>query len=220
MATSNVSSFLSVIGQGVKPNMFNVDIQFPAGFSDVIAADFAVSSLGNTNTASEIELSSILCKSAAFPGSNLGVIEVPFRGRTVKIAGDRTFDTWTATFFNDKNFKIRALFEAWANSINTHADNTAPRFLPNEGQGGYMANLFVTQMEKDASPTGGAIRTYQLHHCFPTNVSAIDLAYDSNDQIEEFTVEWQYSFFTAAKSMEGSPTPASKRKGVADGIIK
>ena len=184
MATSNVSSFLSVIGQGVKPNMFNVDIQFPAGFSDVIAADFAVSSLGNTNTASEIELSSILCKSAALPGSNLGVIEVPFRGRTVKIAGDRTFDTWTATFFNDKNFKIRALFEAWANSINTHADNTAPRFLPNEGQGGYMANLFVTQMEKDASPTGGAIRTYQLHHCFPTNVSAIDLAYDSNDQIE------------------------------------
>ena len=219
MATSNVSSFLSVIGQGVKPNMFNVDIQFPAGFSDVIAADFAVSSLGNTNTASEIELSSILCKSAALPGSNLGVIEVPFRGITVKIAGDRTFDTWTATFFNDKNFKIRALFEAWANSINTHADNTAPRFLPNEGTGGYMANLFVTQMEKDASPTGGAIRTYQLHHCFPTNVSAIDLAYDSNDQIEEFTVEWQYSYFTAEKAKGGSTIPASTRDDISDGKV-
>ena len=64
------------------------------------------------------------------------------------------------------------------------------------------------------------MRTYKLHHCFPTNVSAIDLAYDSNDQIEEFTVEWQYSFFTAAKSMEGSPTPASTREGVSDGIIK
>jgi len=219
MATSNVSSFLSVIGQGVKPNMFNVDIQFPAGFSDAIAADFAVSSLGNTNTASEIELSSILCKSAALPGSNLGVIEVPFRGRTVKIAGDRTFDTWTATFFNDKNFKIRALFEAWANSINTHADNTAPRFLPNEGTGGYMANLFVTQMEKDASPTGGAIRTYQLHHCFPTNVSAIDLAYDSNDQIEEFTVEWQYSYFTAEKAKGGSTIPASSRDDISEGKV-
>ena len=219
MATSNVSSFLSVIGQGVKPNMFNVDIQFPAGFSDVIAEDFAVSSLGNTNTASEIELSSILCKSAALPGSNLGVIEVPFRGRTVKIAGDRTFDTWTATFFNDKNFKIRALFEAWANSINTHADNTAPRFLPNEGTGGYMANLFVTQMEKDASPTGSAIRTYQLHHCFPTNVSAIDLAYDSNDQIEEFTVEWQYSYFTAEKAKGGSTIPASNRDEISQGKV-
>ena len=219
MATSNVSSFLSVIGQGVKPNMFNVDIQFPAGFSDVIAEDFAVSSLGNTNTASEIELSSILCKSAALPGSNLGVIEVPFRGRTVKIAGDRTIDTWTATFFNDKNFKIRALFEAWANSINTHADNTAPRFLPNEGTGGYMANLFVTQMEKDASPTGSAIRTYQLHHCFPTNVSAIDLAYDSNDQIEEFTVEWQYSYFTAEKAKGGSTIPASNRDEISQGKV-
>ena len=60
-----------------------------------------------------------------------------------------------------------------------------------------MANLFVTQLEKDDTATGSAIRTYQLHHCFPTNVSAIDLAYDSNDQISEFTVEWQYSFFTA-----------------------
>ena len=214
MATSNVSSFLSVIGQGVKPNMFNVDIQFPAGFSDAIASDFAVSSLGNTNTASEIELSSILCKSAALPGSNLGVIEVPFRGRTVKIAGDRTFDTWTATFFNDKDFKLRALFEAWANSINTHAGNTSERFLP-DGQGtGYMANLFVTQLEKDNTETGSALRTYQLHHCFPTNVSPIELAYDSNDQIEEFTVEWQYSYFTASKGKGGSTIKASEREGV------
>ena len=61
-----------------------------------------------------------------------------------------------------------------------------------------MADLFVSQLEKDDSEEGGSvIRTYHLHHCFPTNVSAIDLAYDSNDQIEEFTVEWQYSFFTA-----------------------
>ena len=196
MATSNVSSFLSVIGQGVKPNMFNVDIQFPAGFSDAIAADFAVSSLGNTNTASEIELSSILCKSAALPGSNLGVIEVPFRGRTVKIAGDRTFDTWTATFFNDKDFKLRAFFEQWANSINTHEGNTSPLFTPNNSTG-YTADLGVKQLEKDASEEGAILREYKLHYCFPTNVSPIDLAYDSNDQIEEFTVEWQYSYFTA-----------------------
>ena len=196
MATSNVSSFLSVIGQGVKPNMFNVDIQFPAGFSDAIASDFAVSSLGNTNTASEIELSSILCKSAALPGSNLGVIEVPFRGRTVKIAGDRTFDTWTATFFNDKDFKLRAFFEQWANSINTHEGNTSPLFTPNNSTG-YTADLGVKQLEKDASEEGAILRQYTLHYCFPTNVSPIDLAYDSNDQIEEFTVEWQYSYFTA-----------------------
>jgi hypothetical protein len=159
--------------------MFLVDVQFP-------------STLQHTE---DQELINVLCKSAALPGSNLGVIEVPFRGRTVKIAGDRTFDTWTATFFNDKDFKLRSFFEQWANSINTHDDNTAPLFRPSND--GYMASLFVKQLEKDASAEGAILRTYQLHHCFPTNVSPIDLAYDSNDQIEEFTVEWQYSFFTA-----------------------
>ena len=224
MASNNVSNFLSVIGQGVKPNMFNVNIEFPTALSaaiDITGDDIVASALGAGGTADNgsVELTSILCKSAALPGSNLGVIEVPFRGRTVKIAGDRTFHTWTATFFNDKNFKIRALFEAWANLINTHEGNTSELFLPNQAEG-YMANLYVSQLEKDQKDGGSSLRTYKLHHCFPTNVSAIDLAYDSNDQIEEFSVEWQYSFFTAAKSMDGSPTPASERQGVADGIIK
>ena len=186
MALSNVSSFLQTIGQGVKPNMFLVDVQFPAALS---------------KGGEDLNLTNILCKSAALPGSNLGVIEVPFRGRTVKIAGDRTFDTWTATFFNDKDFKLRSFFEQWANSINTHADNTAPLFTPSKD--GYMADLYVDQLEKDASEGGAKLRTYKLHHCFPTNVSPIDLAYDSNDQIEEFTVEWQYSYFTA----EGGDRP-------------
>ena len=203
MATSNVSQFLQTIGQGVKPNMFLVDIKFP-------------NNLGDGSDALGTDLTNILCKSAALPGSNLGVIEVPFRGRTVKIAGDRTFDTWSATFFNDKNMEIRGLFEEWANLLNTHEGNTAPRFLPNGGDAGYMASLFVTQLEKDDKEGGSAIRTYELHHCFPTNISQIDLAYDSNDQIEEFTVEWQYSYFTASKTNPG--TSASEFvKGTASG---
>ena len=203
MATSNVSQFLQTIGQGVKPNMFLVDIKFP-------------DALGGASTALGTDLTNILCKSAALPGSNLGVIEVPFRGRTVKIAGDRTFDTWSATFFNDKNMELRGLFEEWANLLNTHEANTAPRFLPDSAGSGYMASLYVTQLEKDDKEGGSAIRTYKLHHCFPTNISQIDLAYDSNDQIEEFTVEWQYSFFTAQK--ENSETSGSANvKGTASG---
>ena len=181
MASSNVSQFLQTIGQGVKPNMFLIDVQFPQSIA---------------LQTEDATLTNILCKSAALPGSNLGVIEVPFRGRTVKIAGDRTFDTWTATFFNDKDFKLRAFFEQWANSINTHEGNTAPLFTPNNSTG-YTADLGVKQLEKDASEEGAILREYKLHYCFPTNVSPIDLAYDSNDQIEEFTVEWQYSYFTA-----------------------
>ena len=182
MQPSNVSGFLSTIGQGVKPNMFLVDVIFPDDLK-----------LGNEDQ----KLVNVLCKSAALPGSNVGVIEVPFRGRTVKIAGDRTFDTWTTTFFNDKDFKLRSFFEQWANSINTHEGNTAPLFTPNNSSG-YMADLGVKQLEKDASVEGAILRAYTLKYCFPTNVSQIDVAYDSNDQIEEFTVEWQYSYFTAA----------------------
>ena len=198
MATNNVSTFLSTINQGIKPNMFAVDISFPAG------GDFGTTDKSLTN---------ILCKSAALPGSNLGVIEVPFRGRTVKIAGDRTFDTWTATFFADSNMEVRGLFEDWANSINSHEGNTAERFLPNQSTTGYMADLFVSQLEKDDQVGGSVIRTYQLHHCFPTNVSAIDLAYDSNDQVSEFTVEWQYSFFTAGVGLTSKATGTKLSEG-------
>jgi len=180
MALSNVSQFLKTIGQGVKPNMFLVDVQFP----------------DELKSGKDLNLTNILCKSAALPGSNLGVIEVPFRGRTVKIAGDRTFDTWTATFFNDKNFNLRSYFEEWANNINTHEANTSPLFKPSTSDG-YMADLKIDQLEKDDSLEGSILRRYTLKYCFPTNVSSIDLAYDSNDQIEEFTVEWQYSYFTA-----------------------
>ena len=197
MATNNVSEFLKTINQGIKPNMFSVDISFPDGFKT-----------------GDKPLTNILCKSAALPGSNLGVIEVPFRGRTVKIAGDRTFDTWTATFFADANMEIRGLFEEWANNINTHEANTATRFLPSSTEPtGYMADLFVSQLEKDDQKGGSVIRTYQLHHCFPTNVSAIDLAYDSNDQISEFTVEWQYSFFTAGKGLTAKAGGAPESSG-------
>ena len=181
MASSNVSSFIQRVGQGVKPNMFMVDVNFPSVLS---------------KSADDLETTNIMCKSAALPGSNLGVIEVPFRGRTVKIAGDRTFDTWTVTFFNDKDFKLRGFFEEWANKINTHEANTSELFVPNSSTG-YTADLKVKQLEKDDTTTGSILRQYTLFYCFPTNVSQIDLAYDSNDQIEEFTVEWQYSYFKA-----------------------
>ena len=178
MATK-LSNFISDIGQGVKPNMFIVDIAFP---SEVAGA------------ADDADMVNLLCKSAALPASNLGVIEVPFRGRTVKIAGDRTFDTWTATFVNDKEMKIRAYFEQWLEQINTHETNNAPLFTPSLTDG-YVRNLKVKQLEKNATESGSVLRQYELYYAFPTNVSQIDLAYDSNDQIEEFTVEFQYSYW-------------------------
>ena len=172
--TSNVSSFLQVVKQGVRPNMFQVDISFPGSVEE------------------DQTLVSYMCKSAVLPASNIGVIEVPFRGRTVKIAGDRTFDNWSATFINDKEMKSRSYFEQWLNQINTHKENTAQIIDPTE----YGRSLVVRQLEKDNSQAGDELRSYKLWYAFPISTSAIDLAYDSNDQIEEFTVEFQYSYWT------------------------
>ena len=172
--TSNVSSFLTQVKQGVRPNMFQVDITFPG----TVEADQT--------------LVSYMCKSAALPASNIGVIEVPFRGRTVKIAGDRTFDNWSATFINDKEMKSRSYFEQWLNQINTHKANTGDIQDPTA----YGRSVVISQLEKDNSPAGSELRSYKLWYAFPISTSAIDLAYDSNDQIEEFSVEFQYSYWT------------------------
>ena len=172
--TSNVSSFLPQVKQGVRPNMFQVDITFPG----TVEADQT--------------LVSYMCKSAALPASNIGVIEVPFRGRTVKIAGDRTFDNWSATFINDKEMKSRSYFEQWLNQINTHKANTGEIQDPTA----YGRSVVIRQLEKDNSPAGSELRSYKLWYAFPISTSAIDLAYDSNDQIEEFSVEFQYSYWT------------------------
>ena len=129
--TSNVSTFLTKVSQGVRPNMYKVDINFPTVGTGVDA---------------DKELVSFMCKSATLPASNVGVIEVPFRGRTVKIAGDRTFDNWSATFINDKDMKTRSYFEAWLNDINTHQANTANVINPTE----YGRTVLVKQLEKDS----------------------------------------------------------------------
>ena len=189
--TTKLNNFLSKIGEGVKPNMFVVDVSWPTD-------------LDNKPEGDNRELVNLLCKSTALPASNIGVIEVPFRGRTVKIAGDRTFDTWSATFFNDKDFKIRTYFEKWLEQINTHESNNAPLFVPTNSNAGYMASLKVKQMRKDDRESGSILRQYDLLHAFPTSVSQIDLAYDSNDQIEEFSVEFQYSYWTSPASPESN----------------
>ena len=181
--TSNVSSFLNNIKQGVKSNLFLVEFEWPSVVTD-----------GPDN-----DLANMLCKSAALPASNLGVIEVPFRGRTVKIAGDRTFDTWTVTVINDRNFEIRHGFERWMEAMNRHEGNTAATWIPDESNTGFLKDLTVKQRERDSSDSGSVLRTYTLIGAFPTNVSQIDVAYDSNDQIEDFTVEFQLQYWTATK---------------------
>ena len=157
-------------GGGARPNLFRAIVNFP-GYAG-----------------GEVELTSFMCKGAQLPSSVMGFVDVPFRGRQLKVAGDRTFEPWTVTVINDTDFSVRNDMERWMNGMNAHAENTG--FTnPND----YQADLIVEQLDKD----GSVLKKYRFRGCFPTNVSAIDLLYDTVDTVEEFTVEFQIQYWEA-----------------------
>ena len=161
-------------GGGARANLFEVVLTFP----DAAAPDQVV-----------LDKSRFLVKGANMPASNVNPIEVPFRGRVLKIAGDRTFDSWTVTVINDTDFAIRSAFEKWMNVINRVSDNTG---LTNPAD--YQADAYVYQLDRD----GSALRSYRFYDVFPTQVGPIDLSYDSQG-LEEFTVELQVLWWEAIK---------------------
>ena len=164
-------------GGGTRPNLFEVEIAFP----NETAID------NDTK-----EKSRFLIKAAALPASNITPIDVNFRGRILKIAGDRTFDTWTVTVLNDVDFSIRSAFEKWMNLINKMEDNTGE-----QDPAIYQPDAYVHQLDRD----GSTLRTYKFHDVFPTNISAQDLSYETTDTIEEFTVELQVQWWEAIKGV-------------------
>ena len=173
-----ISGFKSKLaGGGTRPNLFEVEIAFP----ETIAIENDVK-----------DKSRFLVKAAALPASNITPIDVNFRGRILKIAGDRTFDTWTITVLNDVDFSIRSAFEKWMNFINKMSDATGAQD-PAE----YQPDAYVHQLDRD----GSTLRTYKFHDVFPTNISQIDLSYETVDAIEEFTVEMQVQWWEALKGV-------------------
>ena len=164
-------------GGGTRPNLFEVEIAFP----------------NETQIDNDVkEKSRFLIKAAALPASNITPIDVNFRGRILKIAGDRTFDTWTVTVLNDVDFSIRSAFEKWMNLINKMEDNTGE-----QDPAIYQPDAYVHQLDRD----GSTLRTYKFHDVFPTQVSQIDLSYETTDAIEEFTVEFQVQWWEALKGI-------------------
>ena len=172
MAVLGVDDFKSKLrGGGARPNLFKATINFP-GYAN-----------------GDVELTSFLCEAAQLPASTIGTIIVPFRGRQLKMAGDRTFDVWTPTIINDTDFNVRDAMERWMNGMNAHSANTG---LTNPVD--YEADLVVEQLDKDGSTS----KTYNFRGCFPTGLSPIDLSYASENEIERFTVEFQVQYWEAA----------------------
>ena len=187
MATSRENKTISnfkaaLIGGGARPNLFEVELTtLPAGIS-WDADNFRY-----------------MCKAAQLPASTIAQIDVPFRGRIFKVAGDRTIDQWSVTIINDENFRIRNAMEQWVDLI-AKLDNNLGATDPSA----YMTNAKVFQLGRGSSPNsttnaGDAntvLKEYEFIDIFPTNVAAIDLSYDSSDAIEEFTVDFQVNSFS------------------------
>jgi len=171
MATLGVDDFKSkLIGGGARPNLFKAIVNFPA------------------YAAGDTELTSFMCKGAQLPGSIIAQLDVPFRGRQLKIAGDRTFENWIITVINDTGMEVRNAMERWMNGMNEHVNNTG---LSNPTD--YQADMAIEQLDK----AGNITKTYTIRGAYPINVSAIELSYETNDQIEEFTVELAYQYWEA-----------------------
>lgn len=166
---NSINSFKSkLIGGGARPNLFRVECPFPAG------------------TGGNQEVASFMIKSASLPASSQGKIEVPFRGRKFKIPGDRVFDTWTFKVINDSTFDLRNAFENWIDITNPAASNSG-----DINYYSYMTQLRVYQLDK----SGNDVKCYSFIDAFPTAIGAIELNYDSNDQIEEFDVTFDYQYW-------------------------
>ena len=183
---STISNFKSQLkGGGARPNLFEVDVTCATGWLDEAEREFK-----------------FLCKATSMPTQTIGSVDVPFRGRILKVAGDRTFEPWSVTVINDESFDIRQSFEQWQeliNGITSGNGKVEPSAYMSQGT---IRQLGRTQIgSRDPGSAGGAgqggdvLYTYTVRDIWPSEIGSIDLSYDSSDAIEEFTVTFQIQFF-------------------------
>jgi|TARA_R110002074_G_scaffold7751_8_gene32765 hypothetical protein len=164
---------------GARPTLFQVIMNNPVNSSGDVKVPF-------------------MCKASQIPASSIGTIEVPYFGRKIRIAGDRTFAEWSVTVINDEDFLIRNAMEEWSQNINSHLGNL--RKFGSASPLQYKENAQVVQFSK----TGVPIRQYTFNGIFPIEISPIEVAWDANDTIEEFTVTFQYDWWEVDGGITGN----------------
>ena len=176
MAASDfaVTKFKASLKQGgARPSLFKVIFDYPSGIPDPPTK------------------ASFLVKATTIPASTIGSYDVYYHGKAIKVAGDRTFDTWDTTIFNDEDFGIRNTLENWMSAISNHSLNTRDKEIFNTSEGDvakYKSTLKVTQFGKD----GNTLRTYSFKGAWPSALSTINLDWSTASEIEEFTCTWVY----------------------------
>ena len=173
MSISNINSFkANIAGGGARANQFQVILTAPA-----------------VNIGLDASLASFLIKASSLPGQTITEVPVPFRGRTLYLAGDREFETWTTTIINETDFGLRNSMERWMSGINDLETSTG---VTNASD--YYANLRVEQLDRD----NNILKFYTLQNCWPTAVAPIELSYDTVSEVETFDVTWRYTHFSAS----------------------
>ena len=173
----NINSFKAngLVYGGARPSLFQVNLTVPVG-------------IGIDNIS--IQKFSFVARAAELPASDVASFDVPYFGRKIKIAGDRTFADWRVTVMNDEDFAVRAMFEAWSNAINRMVANVRDPQLDNE-VAGYKTDVEIVQYGKD----GSLLRSYILAGAFPTVIDAITLDWNATNSIEEFAVTFAYDYW-------------------------
>ena len=168
---ANINDFKSRLkGGGARANQFKVTLPFP-GFASV---------------GGETSDMAFLCTATSTPASNVAEVPIAFRGRSLYVAGDRTFDTWSTTVLNDTDFKIYRAVERWLNGINNMTDNEG---LTNPSD--YQVDAFVDHLDRN----GATLKSWTFRGLFPTALPGIALNYGTNDAVETFDVTWRYQYF-------------------------
>jgi len=172
---ANIADFKAqMIGGGARPNQFRVELSFATYVTLGVVAG---------------QRAQFLCKAAQLPASTIETLPVLFRGRPVNFAGERTFQPWTVTIYNDTTFGIRNALEQWQSGIQNY-NTTNGRVNPTD----YQVDLNVHQLDRN----GAIIKSYTFVDAFPTTISAVGLDYEQQNAIEQFDVEFQYNYFTSA----------------------
>jgi len=171
----NVAEFrANMIGDGARPNLFQVTLNFPTIAANGVAAG---------------QKATFMAKSAQLPGSTIGTVPVFYFGRELKFAGNRSFTDWTLQIINDEDFTIRRAVESWMNGINSHGGNV--RAAGAASPTGYTVDAEVTQYGK----TGDTLKKYKFVGMYPLDLAPIDLDWSSNDTIEEYSVTFAYQWW-------------------------
>ena len=193
MAIKTLTNFKSRLATGgARPNLFEVNIttgEENSYWNETAQEDFQ-----------------FLCKATSMPTQTIGSVDVPFRGRILKVAGDRTFEPWSVTVINDESFNIRKSFEKWSQAINNLATGVGE-----VNPGAYMGRGQIRQLSRSATVAGAVggtaafdsgdqkvVHEYQVEDIWPSEIGSIDLSYESSDAIEEFTVTFQVQYINSS----------------------